>query len=139
MTLPRAPPVVAAVSAVAQVHELVDHDVVNQAHGGLNDAPVQPDGAAVVAAPPPLLLVGDDDAGLRNAGPRPPRLHPFRQPLGGVTAEPGHEGGPDVRRLLRSRRRGYMQPAAAQFRLSGPRSDAPSSGSAARDSGRSRR
>ena len=83
------------------------------------DAPVQPDGAATVAAPPPLLLVGDNDAGHLDAGLRPPHLHPFRQPLGRVTAEPGHEGGPDVSGLLRSRRRGHVQPAAAQLRLPG--------------------
>ncbi len=38
-------PVVAAVAAVAQVDQLVDHDVVDQPHGGLDDAPVQADDA----------------------------------------------------------------------------------------------
>ena len=43
-------PVVAAVAAVAQVDQLVDHDVVDQPHGGLDDAPVQADGAGAALA-----------------------------------------------------------------------------------------
>ena len=57
--------------------------------------------------------------GIADAGPRPPRLDPLRQPLGRATAEPGHEVGPDVRSLLRAPRRGNVEPAAAQLRLSG--------------------
>ena len=70
-------PVVTAVAAVPQVHQLVHDDVVDEAHWGLDDAPVQADGAEVVAASPALALVGDDDAGRRDAGPGPPGLDPF--------------------------------------------------------------
>ena len=74
----------------------MDDDVVDQAHRGLDDAPVQADSAAAVAASTPLLLVGDHDAEHRDGGLRPPGFHPFRQPLGRMTAEPGDEGDPDV-------------------------------------------
>ena len=98
-------PVVAAVAAVAQVDQLVDHDVVDQPHGGLDDAPVQADGAGAVAAPPPLPLIGDDDARQLDAGLRAPGRHPFRQPRGRVPAKPGDQcgaqrGGAGLPRIL---------------------------------------
>ena len=38
-------PVVASVTTMPQVHELMDDDIVDQAHRGLDDAPVQADGS----------------------------------------------------------------------------------------------
>ena len=102
-----------------KMYELVDDNVVDQAHRGLDDAPVQADGSDSVTAPPPFLLVRDDDAGHRDAGLRPPRFHPLRQPFCRVTAEPREEVGSHVGRLQRSRRHGHVEPAAAQLRISG--------------------
>ena len=102
-----------------KMYELVDDNVVDQAHRGLDDAPVQADGSDSVTAPPPFLLVRDDDGGHRDAGLRPPRFHPLRQPLRRVTAEPRDEVGSHVGRLQRSRRHGHVEPAAAQLRISG--------------------
>ena len=61
-------PVVAAVAAVAQMYQLVDDDIVHEAHRGLDDAPVQPDGSVPVAASPAFLLVRDDHPRYRDAG-----------------------------------------------------------------------
>ena len=100
-----------------QVDELLDDDVVDEAHRRLDDAPVQSDGTAVVAASPALALLGDDDAGCETSAFRPPRLDPLRQPFGAVPSEPGDEGGPhlgSLPSLPSARRCAHVQPAAAQ-------------------------
>ena len=62
-------------------------------------------------------IFGDHHAGHHDAGLRPPRRHPLRQPLGRVTAEPRHECAANVSSLSRPGRRGHLEPAAAQLRL----------------------
>ena len=60
-------PVITSMITMPQMYQFVDNDVVNQAHRGLDDSPVQADGAPSVAAAPPLLLVRDDDTGHGNS------------------------------------------------------------------------
>ena len=61
----------------------------------------------------------DDDAGHWSTHLRPPCLHSFRKSFDGVTAEPGHQSGSHVSGLLHFPQRGYVQPSAAQLRVTG--------------------
>ena len=101
-----------------QMHELVDDDIVDQTHRGLDDAPVQADGAAPIAAAPALLLIRDDDTRHRDTGFRSPRRHPLRQTLRGVVPEPGDDGIADLSRLPGSGRRGHVEPPRAELGVS---------------------
>ena len=88
-------------AAVPQVHQLAHDDdvvVVDQAHGGLDDAPAQADGAAAVATAPALLLVCDDDARHRNAGLRLPGRHAFP-----AAAPPSHGERRDLTEVIEDR------------------------------------
>ena len=111
-------PVAAAVAAVPQIKEFVHDNVVDQAHRGLDGAPVQTDRSAPVTASSPLLLVRDDDAGHRDASPRPPGLHPLRQPFCRMTPEPRNPGASNIVRLPQFFRRRHVQPAAAPLGVS---------------------
>ena len=79
--------------------------------------PVEPNGSVSIATPPAFLLVRDDHRGHRYTGFRPPRRHPFRQPSRRVAPEPGDDCLTHQGRLLRSRRRGHVKPAAAELRV----------------------
>ena len=65
-------------TAVPQMHQFVNDDVVHEAHRRLDDPPVQADGPGLVTTAPALLLVGQLDEWHRDAGLRMPRLDPFR-------------------------------------------------------------
>ena len=106
-------------AAVQEMHQLVDDDIVDEPHRGLYDAPVQPNRATVVAASPAFLLVRDDDPGHWSTHLRSPCLHPFREPFGGLTAEPRHQSGSHMGGLLRFPQHGHVQPSAAQLCLAG--------------------
>ena len=67
-------------TAVPQVHQLVVDDVVDEARGNLDDAPVQANRTALGLASAVLSVVGDDLRGAAlGTGLHPPRLDPFGQ------------------------------------------------------------